>query len=368
MAEKKKRSLFAESKKINEFSSALGDETSIASVKDFLDTGFYALNAILSGNLLKGIPFGRVTTLFGPSQSGKSLISALLQESAQKKDMTVIIFDSEYDKDGRMEANFGVDLDNVITMPIDTIEDLTQQFTKVITKVIENNEKREYLFVIDSLGFLGSEKELKNALDSKSPMDMGLKAKMLKTFFRNIKGPLAKTECPLVMINHETDNPNQLHDSIFKTQGGGKAIEFISTLMVNVSAKKEKADNTNPLDIESVMTKKNYTGQLIRLFTHKNRVCIPHKEAECYLNFVSGPDRYSGMKPLLDKVDESKLYLKSANGEIGKGFTWYFKDGEEEIKLGKYKEWSHDSEVWEKYLIPVLNEYVQEEFAYKTHR
>lgn len=45
-------------------------------VTDFYDTGSFALNRVITGDVHKGIPRGRITTIFGPSQSGKSLIAA----------------------------------------------------------------------------------------------------------------------------------------------------------------------------------------------------------------------------------------------------------------------------------------------------
>lgn len=370
MANKKQSSLRKMASKINPYSTVMSDENNIAHIRGWLDTGFYALNAILSGDLYKGLPYGRVVTLFGESQSGKSLTSALAQKFAQEQGMEVILFDTEFDKDGRMEANFKVNLDDVITMPIDTIEELTIQFTKMLQEIIDNEEFGQYLFVLDSVGFLGSEKELKDVMDKNNvAMDMGLKAKMLKTFFRNIKGKLARSQCPFLMINHETGNPNALHESIFKTQGGGKAIEYISSSIINVAHKKEKVDKSNPLDIETVLAKKNYSGQMIRFFSQKSRLCQPHKEVECYLNFETGPDKYSGLKPLIEQlIPDDILYLKSAKGEIGKGRTWYLKKGDEEIKLGEYKEWCRDPEIMEKEILPTLNPYINDTFKYKTQR
>ena len=40
-------------------------ESTYAEVKDFLDTGSLALNRVLTGDIHKGIPVGRITTLFG---------------------------------------------------------------------------------------------------------------------------------------------------------------------------------------------------------------------------------------------------------------------------------------------------------------
>lgn len=371
MAKEKKDDLdvlFDSITKINPFSTTLDDEKGLAHVSGYLSTRYYAVNAILSGDIYKGIPHGRATTIFGPSASGKSLISALLQKSAQENDMRVIIFDTEFDKDGRMEASFGVDLSKVKTVPIETAEELIIQSNKIIEQIVGNPKLHgKVLFVLDSIGFIGSDKEMKDAVDkNKVAMDMGLKAKQLKTWARTFKGKLSKSKCPMLMINHEIANPNQMYESIFKEQGGGKWIEFLSTVMVHISSRNEKQDENNLADEISGLTKGNYTGKTLKLFTQKNRLIQPFKTADVYLNFVTGPAIYSGLLELVQGLDVKEIYLKDAEGNVGKGRTYYLRLGEEEVKLGAKKDWLYDKEIWDK-ILPILNEYVKNELNYKTH-
>jgi hypothetical protein len=48
------------------------NESTLSRVDDWIDTGSYALNAIISGSCFKGIPAGRVTVLAGESQTFKT--------------------------------------------------------------------------------------------------------------------------------------------------------------------------------------------------------------------------------------------------------------------------------------------------------
>ena len=353
--------------KINNLSSSLS-EADLAKISGWLSTGYPAINAVISGDLYHGIPKGRVTTLFGPSQSGKSLLSALIQKSAQDQGMRVIIFDSEFDKDGRMEQSFGVDTDKVRTLPIDTVEQLIIQSQKILNSIIDNNIHGQVLLVLDSLGGLSTDKSSKDSGQNKVAQDMGLRAKLIREFYRSMKAKTAFSRCPFLIINHESKDPSQMHESIFKKQGGGEAIEFFSTVMCNISAKKEKQDASNEKDIEAIMAKANTTGQYIRCFTQKNRCAIPHQQAEVYLNFVSGIDKFSGLKSFIDKMEErGMIYLKSSKGEIGKGRNYYMEIDGEEVKLGEYKEWRHNAEIFEKYLFPQMNKVVQEEMHFRTH-
>ena len=361
--------LFKQAQKLNPYATTMDDiENLLGNIKGYISTGVYAINGIFSADLIDGgVPKGRITTLFGPSQAGKSLISTLCQVSAHNSDMEVVLFDTEADKDGRMEASFGGDRSKTMVIPVESIEDLEVQSTKLLDSVIEDKDERgKYLFVVDSLGFLATSKQFKDVEKGESKTDMGAKAKAIRQWLTGIRMKVAKSECAFILINHETSNPGQTYESIFKTQSGGFSIEFVSSIIANVSSKKEKHDASNEKDVETMMTKGKvgYTGQHLRIFTHKNRCAIPHKQAEVYLNFATGIDKYSGLESLLDGLDS--LYLKDTQGNIGKGRTWYLKDGDEEIKLGSMKEWKNNEEVWQK-ILPQLNEIVKKELAYRTH-
>lgn len=358
------KSLFNSIDKINENATTMDDD-SLAKISGWLSTGYYGLNAVISADVFKGIPKGRITTLFGPSQSGKSLLSANIQKAAQDEGMSVILFDSEFDKDGRMESSFGVDTSKVKTLPVETVEELIVQSTKILTKIIENNLHGKVLLILDSLGALSTKKEVEDAEGkSKVAMDMGLKAKLVKSFYKTMKAKCAISKCPFLIINHEIADPSQMYESNFKSQGGGQAIEFFSTVMVHVGKRKERQDTNNEFDTASILTKGGTTGQTMRFFTQKNRCAIPHKEMECYLNFVNGIDKYSGLKPLLDLMDN--LYLKDAKGEKGKGLTWYLQTDKEERKLGRFSEWRNDDEIWS-HILPELNKVVAKELSFKEH-
>jgi RecA/RadA recombinase len=264
-----------------------------------------------------------------------------------------------------MEKSFGVDTSNVITIPVDTIEQTILEMTKVFSDIKEKNLQGQILLILDSIGGLSTDKEIEGAENNKLSQDMGLRAKWIRSLMRTMKAKCALTRCPFVVINHEIENPNAMYESIFKQQGGGHAIEFFSSVMINVGKKKEKQDAQNEFDETSALTKAGVTGQFIKCFTHKNRCAIPHKEVLCYLNYINGIDPYSGLKELIDMIP-TVIYTKSAQGEIGKGYTYYLKNGEEEIKLGKYSEWRNDVAIWEK-ILPSLNEFVKSEFSYKLH-
>jgi len=63
---------------------------------DWISTGNYALNYLISGDFFKGVPLGKVTVFAGESGAGKSYIcSGNIIKSAQEQGIYVILVDSE---------------------------------------------------------------------------------------------------------------------------------------------------------------------------------------------------------------------------------------------------------------------------------
>ena len=63
---------------------------------DWISTGNYAINYLISGDFNKGIPLGKVSVLAGESGSGKSFIaSGNVIKNAQDEGIFVILIDSE---------------------------------------------------------------------------------------------------------------------------------------------------------------------------------------------------------------------------------------------------------------------------------
>ena len=77
---------------------------------DWISTGNYALNYLISGDFNKGVPLGKVTVLAGESGSGKSFVaSGNLVRNAQKQGIYVILIDTENALDQSWLEALGVD-------------------------------------------------------------------------------------------------------------------------------------------------------------------------------------------------------------------------------------------------------------------
>ena len=157
-------------------------ESRFGDVSNWISTGSYALNRILSGSIYKGIPSGRITILGGESSSGKSLISAFIAANALKEGYdAVFYFDSE---GGGLKSFFegvGCDTEKVIQILVQSIEDAQLQILKTFKMIQEYKEENpdvKFLCILDSLGALVAEKVLRDADKDKVASEMGGRAKL----------------------------------------------------------------------------------------------------------------------------------------------------------------------------------------------
>jgi len=342
------KGIFGDVDKLNPEGSILEDNA-LSLPQDWIDTGSYALNAILSGSLYKGIPTGRITGIQGPSQSGKSLIINKIIANAQKKGYVAVVWDSEAAIDQESARRIGVDPKLVKYYPVDTVEACRNQISKFLDNVIKakiEDPELKFIIAIDSLGNLASSKELHDAEKDKEASDVGHRAKQLKSMMRTLTYKTAKAGVPIVFSNHIYDGM-EMYPTLVKNASGGKGPGYLASILVQLSTKNEKTTD-NP-DEESIAIAHNVSGVTLGALTVKNRFIPAFLKTELYLNFKTGLDKYAG---LFEIADGFQVIRREGN-------TYYL--GEE--KLGFRKNFAHDTEFWNK-LLPTLEQTLQKELRY----
>ena len=96
---------------------------------DWISTGSYALNYLISGEFDKGIPLGKVTVFAGESGAGKSyFVSGNIVKHAQEKDIFVVLIDSENALDETWLKALGVDTDEkkLLKLSMSMIDDVAK--------------------------------------------------------------------------------------------------------------------------------------------------------------------------------------------------------------------------------------------------
>lgn len=325
-------------------------EHTLSNVTDWIDTGCYALNAIMSGSLFKGVPVGRITGFYGPQAVGKTLILNKIMANAMKKGYKPVYFDSENALDDATAARLGCDISKVKHAPVETIESLKHQMVTLLTKLIEINAKRKVILFVDSLGNLSTQKEIDDALKGSTSSDMGSKAKAMSSLLRTITNRAAKAEVPIIFTNHIYENPGQMYPTLIKQQAGGLKPLFLASLLVQLSTTTEKTDETigevNPLS-------QKVSGVFVRALTAKNRFAPPFIETKMYLNFKTGLSKYYGL-----------LDLAVACGTvIFEGKTYTLPTGE---KLGYASAFENKEEFWNNERLKELDAAVQSKLVFSS--
>ena len=135
------KSAFKALEHLNSDANVLSDNA-LSIVESYIDTGCFALNAIISGSLHGGVPKGRIIGFVGPEQCGKTLILNKCIAMEQKKDPSIwgVIFDSEHAYEANTVSNVGGDPSRIKHCPIETVEDCRNQIATFLDEILKDPE------------------------------------------------------------------------------------------------------------------------------------------------------------------------------------------------------------------------------------
>jgi RecA/RadA recombinase len=316
-----------------------------------ISTGDYGLNRIISGDINKGIPNGKIVLFGGESSSGKSLIVAKIAVNAIKAGYERVFY---FDSEGGALQNFfeseGADSNKIEQMIVGSVEDATVQILKTFEAIKAWQEEEpdvKFLCVLDSLGALVSNKLITDATEkSRQASDMGLTAKLKNNLMKSLPGPCAKTNTAMLIVNHIYDDPAAMHPTKIKAQSGGKGVQYMSH--ISIQCHKKPIKNENKKDDGDF-----YNATVLRFLITKNREVRPFFESEMFLNFATGIVKwYSLWEPAL-------LY-----GFIEQHGAWYvvpsYGDGTKKLRRNDIL---LDDEVWASF-IDAFNEHSMDDMSY----
>ncbi len=297
---------------------------------DWVDTGNYALNMLISGDFHKGIPLGKVTVFGGQSGSGKSLIcSGNVVRDAQQKGIYVILIDTENALDEQWLRAFGVDTsdDKLLKLNLCMIDDVAKTITEFVKeyKTLPTEDRPKVLFVIDSLGMLLTPTDVSQFESGDLKGDMGRKPKALAALVRNCVNMLGDLNIGLIATNHtyasqDPYNPDDI-------MSGGQGFMFASSIVVAMKKLKLKED-------EDGQKTSGVIGIRAGCKIMKTRYAKPFEDVEIQIPYDTGMNPYSGM---FDFLEKKHLIKKEGNR-----YTYVDIEGNEH----KYyrKEWNKNTD------------------------
>jgi len=272
------------------------DEQSYAKIEG-IPTGSLSLDIALGGH---GVPYGRVTELFGPESSGKTTLALHIIANAQRKGGVAAFIDAEHALDTTWAKRLGVDVSSLLVSQPDSGE----QALEITEMLIKSNSVD--VIVVDSVAALTPRAELEGEMGDSH---MGLQARLMSQAMRKLTAVISKSKTALVFINQIRMKIGVMFGNP-ETTTGGKALKFYSSVR---------------LDIRRVATIKegnDATGSRIRARVVKNKIAPPFRETEFDIMFDSGISYEGDLLDMgigCDVITKTGAWLNYGEMKLGQG-------------------------------------------------
>jgi RecA/RadA recombinase len=277
---------------------AIIDDSLYAKIDEWIPTGYYILNAALSGSLFGGLPNRRSLMFAGAEGTGKTFIACSIVRNAQMMDYFPIYFDSEGSIDVDFVKRLGIDTSKFRIENIGTVE----EFTNLAANIIETLKKLKddgktppkIMIVLDSLGSLSSTKEKNDAVSGSDKRDMTKQQAIRKTF-RVLGNDFAKYGIPFIVNNHVYAAIGSfVGGDVISGGGGGK----YSPSIIFTLTKSQYGDTTDKVSegqVKKLGLEKAKVGITITLWPYKQRFARPIP-VKIYIPFYKKPNPFVGLE------------------------------------------------------------------------
>jgi RecA/RadA recombinase len=186
-----------------------GDYASLASdideTENYVDTGSYIFNALVSGSIFGGVSGNKITAISGASSTGKTFFAlAVIKHFLQQNpEGYCLYFDTEAAITKSLLEGRGLDTTRIVVINVVTVEEFRTKALKAVDMYMKKpkDDRKPCFFVLDSLGMLSTNKEIGDALAEKEVRDM-TKASLIKGAFRMLTLKLGQAEIPMIVTNH----------------------------------------------------------------------------------------------------------------------------------------------------------------------
>jgi len=309
-------------KSISGMSSGFNDPT------DWISTGSYALNYLVSGDFKKGVPLGKVTVFAGESGAGKSYFCAgNIVKHAQDQGIFVVLIDSENALDESWLQALDVDTseEKLLKLNMSMIDDVAKTISTFMAdyKAMDEADRPKVLFVVDSLGMLLTPTDMDQFQKGDMKGDMGRKPKQLTALVRNTVNMIGSYNVGLVCTNH-TYASQDMFDPDDKISGGQGFI-YASSIVVAMKKLKLKEDEAGNKISE-------VRGIRAGCKVMKTRYAKPFEGVQVKIPYETGMNPYSGLVELFE--------AKSVIEKQGNRLKYVALDGTEHLEYRK--NWTGD--------------------------
>jgi recombination protein RecA len=316
-------SLLADSlnKKFKDFKAAhflSGEEETPTDLTEWVGTGSTTLDLAISNRPYGGFPVGRIIELQGMEASGKSLIVAHALANTQKKGGLAVYIDTENALSEEFLTAVGVDVANMLYVPLETIEDSFEAVENIIETVRKSSKDRLVTIALDSVS--AATTKIEQDADYDKDGWATAKAILMSKAMRKITNIIAKQRVLLICTSQLREKMGVMFGDKYTTSGG-KALGFHASCRIRLKGVgKLKSGSGKTEQIIGVQTE----AQVI-----KNRMGPPFKKATFDIYFNSGIDDYNSWLTLMKDYSMVKVagaYYTLVNEETGEEIKFMSKD------------------------------------------
>jgi len=275
---------------------------------DWISTGSYALNYLISGSFTRGVPLGKVAILAGESGAGKSLISANIIKNAQDQGIYVILVDSENALDESWLHAFGVETseDKLLKFNMAMVNDVAKMISDFVKeyRTIPVADRPKILFVVDSLGMLLVEAQTNQFAEGNLKGDFGHKPRALKALVTNCVNMFGDLGIGLLATNHTYSSQDMFNPDDVISGGSGPIFAASMVVAMRKGKLKEDEDGNKTSEVNGIRS-------MCKIM--KTRYSKPFESVQLKIPYSGGLDPYSG---LLEMFEDAKLLVKEGNSLI----------------------------------------------------
>jgi len=221
-------------KKFKDFKAAHflnGQEETPTDLTEWISTGSSLLDLAISNRPNGGFPVGRIVELQGMEASGKSLIMAHVLANTQKKGGLAVYIDTENALSEEFLRAIGVDVNNMLYVPLETIEDIFEAVESIIEGIRKSSKDRLVTIVIDSVSAATTKVEQDADYDKDGWATS--KAIVISKAMRKITNVIGKQRVLLLCASQLREKMGVMFGDKYTTSGG-KALGFHASCRVRL--------------------------------------------------------------------------------------------------------------------------------------
>ena len=256
----------------------------------YFDTGIVGLNYIVSGDVNKGYPWGRMIELFGKESCGKSTLAYAAIAKAQQSESLAYLFDTEGAFDISQAQRCGIDPDNLLYDEPKNIDELFKKLYNVLEEIYTKKKATiPMLIVWDSVA-------ASSLIEDESSFDSGAVAQLARKI-----SPAVNRIMPSIIANPVTFlcvNQTRVNLSGWRPTEdtpGGKTIKFYSSIRLQINKKEDWVIKGFGGDDKA--------GIISNIKCVKNKISRPFLTTSVHIGYADGVDEISSLYELAKEVD-----------------------------------------------------------------